>query len=368
MLLVQKPPQPPFSTLHSTHNHRRHPSAPPAVIVQPTRTPGLLSLSKPQPQRFQPPQRPSRTPVAAKSTPATVPTSPLPAFRGRQTADKVFATPRYRLVYRAPLPHQILNFILRSDSVVARRRGHRQPSPSQAEGPSTPPKQQPSPDSDPFLVSAASPTLTRPSGKLARRRQQQQQINPIPPFVPNLAKLSQPVSIPQTPKPAKPLSHSVPVPRIRSRNPKVALLPPWDFPICDDMTEAGDFPASESNSRSSPVTPARRNPDSPTRAHPKPPPFTPPYVSIKRRVGGRNHKRAPSDSGLVFNMSSDESGPESLADRDEELKNLLRGMSMATHLSPHTPPPREPLPQGYFASSMFQNSPSPEDLPDPLFV
>ena len=53
MMLVHK--QPPLyhqSSLYQ-HNtsisHRRHPSAPPTLIVQPTHTPGLLSLSKPKP-------------------------------------------------------------------------------------------------------------------------------------------------------------------------------------------------------------------------------------------------------------------------------------------------------------------------------
>src|ERR1700722_8339120 len=45
MMLVQKPPQIPSNPPYS---HRRHPSAPPAtVVVQATRTPGLLSLTKP---------------------------------------------------------------------------------------------------------------------------------------------------------------------------------------------------------------------------------------------------------------------------------------------------------------------------------
>jgi hypothetical protein len=63
MMLVQKAPNFPTS-LPSTHNHhRRHPSAP--VVVHPTRTPGLLSLSmaKPTPSRhLQQQQRSNRTP------------------------------------------------------------------------------------------------------------------------------------------------------------------------------------------------------------------------------------------------------------------------------------------------------------------
>ncbi|EAU89461.2 hypothetical protein CC1G_07687 [Coprinopsis cinerea okayama7 len=46
MMLVHKPPS--FNIAPTVpHAHRRHPSAPPAVVVQPTKTPGLLSISKP---------------------------------------------------------------------------------------------------------------------------------------------------------------------------------------------------------------------------------------------------------------------------------------------------------------------------------
>lgn len=99
MLLVQKQPNFSLNPLPLTYHHRRHPSAPPAVVfVQPTRTPGLLSLSKPQLQRYQPQQRTPRTPVLVKSTPAVptaTPLSPSPAQRGRQTKDKAGATFRY---------------------------------------------------------------------------------------------------------------------------------------------------------------------------------------------------------------------------------------------------------------------------------
>jgi len=57
MIMVQKPHH--LLSSPSTH-HRRHPSAPPAVLVQPTHIPGLLSLSKPRtatPPRSQPHQQ-----------------------------------------------------------------------------------------------------------------------------------------------------------------------------------------------------------------------------------------------------------------------------------------------------------------------
>jgi hypothetical protein len=63
MMLVQKQ----LSLAPAVH-HRRHPSAPPALIVQPTRTPGLLSLSKPAPKPM--PQRqlsPAQRPQQQKS-------------------------------------------------------------------------------------------------------------------------------------------------------------------------------------------------------------------------------------------------------------------------------------------------------------
>lgn len=73
-------------------------------------------------------------------------------------------------------------------------------------------------------------------------------------------------------------------------------------------------------------------------------------------------------------MSSDESGPETASD---EVNALFNKLALARK-SMRTPPPahRERLYeanaqrelQGYFASSSFQNSPSPEELPDPEFV
>ncbi|KAG2343025.1 hypothetical protein BDR05DRAFT_316635 [Suillus weaverae] len=48
MLLAHKPHPPPF--MSPNISHRRHPSAPPAVVVQATKTPGLLFISK-QPSR-----------------------------------------------------------------------------------------------------------------------------------------------------------------------------------------------------------------------------------------------------------------------------------------------------------------------------
>lgn len=95
MILVHKPQ----SMLSSPcAHHRRHPSAPPAVVVQPTRIPGLLSLSKPvkpqqQRQRSAPKVKQLATSLA-KATPELEVLKPSPEIivkssaRGRQNKTK----------------------------------------------------------------------------------------------------------------------------------------------------------------------------------------------------------------------------------------------------------------------------------------
>lgn len=70
----------------------------------------------------------------------------------------------------------------------------------------------------------------------------------------------------------------------------------------------------------------------------------------------RKHYRAPSDG--VFNMSFDE---DSSSDTSEGLRNLFGDL-----LAHKRRPDGEKA--GYFASSQFQNSPSPDDLPAPDFI
>ncbi|KAG6901762.1 hypothetical protein C0995_008238 [Termitomyces sp. Mi166 len=312
MLLVHKPPS--FNLHASPVRHRRHPSSPPAVLVQPTQTPGLLSLSKPlpKPPQQQQQQRPPRQP----QRPKVVPTTPTP----RSAKDK-HATPPSR--YLLSLLHRfgpVSNAFIRS-------------TPSQAEGPS-----------DPFLL----PPHSNSKPRNPRRRQPISIPVPSAPFQPPTAR-------------SAPLPHHRPAKRTVAPEP---LLPAFNFPVCDDMSDndlSSDAPP--------PVTPTR-----PKQHHHRPsPPQHPQPVSpapaSKHRP--RNHKRAPSDSGMVFNMSSDESGPEAASD---EINALFRKMALARK-GMRTPPPaqRERMyeamaqreVQGYFASSSFQNSPSPEELPDP---
>ena len=66
MLLIQKATAFPTTSLHG-NVHRRHPSAP-SPVVQPTRTPGLLTLSKPLQQQQQPHPRQRQLP-RSKQTP-----------------------------------------------------------------------------------------------------------------------------------------------------------------------------------------------------------------------------------------------------------------------------------------------------------
>jgi hypothetical protein len=70
----------------------------------------------------------------------------------------------------------------------------------------------------------------------------------------------------------------------------------------------------------------------------------------------RKHHRAPSDG--VFNMSLDE---DTSSDSSEGLRNLFSDLLAHKRRV-------DGQKAGYFASSQFQNSPSPEDLPAPDFI
>ncbi|KAG6855385.1 hypothetical protein H0H87_003793 [Tephrocybe sp. NHM501043] len=302
MMLVQKPTAFPLPT------HRRHPSSPAAVYVQPTQTPGLLSLSK-----------------------------PLAAQQQRSPRVKLSTT----------------------------RRPQRS-TPSQAEG------------SDPFIAPAPTPTPP-PKPRQPRQRRPQQQQQPIPIAAPTTQRSQQTAR-------SVPLPHHKPAKRTAAPN-AAPLLPAFDFPICDDLSDS-EAPPTPTRSRN-----PRRPPNSTTQS-PQPKPNPP-----NKRA--RNHKRAPSDSGMVFNMSSDEeSSPlnssNSNANPTDNIDILFRNLALARRgmrtPPPHpaareemyealarrevaayggsSVPPRQPPAHGhgYFASSSFQNSPSPDDLPDPLFV
>lgn len=108
MILVHKP-QSHFPTFPAgqTLTHRRHPSAPvPALVaVQPTRTPGLLSLSKPQ---IQAQQKPRSSPKLKHKSPqpahAVATLKPAPEIVEKQEVAKVSQSPKKRGRQPAPGP------------------------------------------------------------------------------------------------------------------------------------------------------------------------------------------------------------------------------------------------------------------------
>jgi hypothetical protein len=219
------------------------------------------------------------------------------------------------------------------------------------------------------------PKLTsKPSGKLARRRQPTStaQVPASPSPAPKVATKALPV--PRTSErhatadATSGLSRSDPVPSHMPAGrplPKRASTVSWHgngFPICDDTL-------------SPPVTP-RRNPvplgtvlaDGPRTA-----PLSsmmaivPPFFNgahTGRAVSptpASRHARTPSDG--VFEME-DISLPSDKTPTDE-LKALfgLIGSSQTTPKRDSSPNKKD----GFFASSIFQNSPSPDTLPPPAF-
>ncbi|KIK68563.1 hypothetical protein GYMLUDRAFT_68421 [Collybiopsis luxurians FD-317 M1] len=381
MILVHKQ-QFPLST--SFAHHKRHPSAPPAVVVQPTKVPGLLSLSKPI-QRQQPRQRPSPKPKqvqptrSPRATPIPEPSvlKPSPEILVKKSpADKSnrgrqHSKPKEKTTTRSSS----------HSAVRGRRNNARQPSPpistSQAEVP-------PSPTHklnlfDPFLDDsnvhskpskpASIPTLaSRPSGKLARRRQP----NLVPSNPPSKA-----IPVPRSYQPsASNLSKSEPG-AIHIRPRKVASKASRDvFPICDDLSDSDE---SEDDS-TPPATPTRSRPaprftlsfddgprTAPITASPSAFPFavssTPSPAGKKNK---RKHARSPSEG--VFAMSSDEE-PANYRAHPNDIKALFGLTAKRMPLSDESELERDAAAAAaYFASSNFQNSPSPEELPPPSFT
>ncbi|KAJ3746774.1 hypothetical protein DFH05DRAFT_979652 [Lentinula detonsa] len=392
MILVHKQ-QYPSSSPYA--HHRRHPSAPPTVVVQPTKVPGLLSLSKPvqrqQPQHSR--QRPSpkskqaqviplpRATPASQVTPTLKPSSEI-------TDDKSSsANSRGRQQLK---PQQKQTARNNSHSAVRGRRNNaRQQSPpiptSQVEVPSSPtylsnnsnPFDPFLDDSDPrskFIRPASIPTLaSRPSGKLARRR------NKIAPS----SATTKAIPVPRNFSSSTPnLSRSEP----SASNVRTLKVNPvfkdGVFPICDDLTDSeydsGDDstpPATPTRSRAPRFTLGLGN--GPRTAPITASASTFPFVvsSTPSPVGKRSirtHSRVPSEG--VFAMSSDEEpSTYRVAGRhDIDLKALLGLAAQRLPLSEESDQEREAAAAAaaaaYFASSNFQNSPSPDELPPPSFA
>ncbi|KAF7797337.1 hypothetical protein EIP86_008532 [Pleurotus ostreatoroseus] len=447
MLAVQRPaalfPAPAFSARPS---HSRNPSAP--VVVRPTHTPGLLSLSKPaqqHPPRSQQAQQYARAPrsstrakaqravqqaAPAQSRPTedskkaselkartddSSPKAPKSAtavppseksLRGRQPSKPAAKDKADR---RSPSP-------VTSSARPHARRPH-QPSPSPTRIP-----QQAEPQSpinpfraqsyehrgtgknlfDSFLANSSSdnesdsnsspaksddkpstfrapPALTSPSGKLARRRRGAQNNAQTP---------SKAVPVPRAKgnhNAHAQLAHSEPTPsamatprRPIGRAQTTALpLAEWEeFPVCDEtVLSPPSTPVRPSASaKRSGATWQQAMLDDAPRTAPLSSTFTFPFAPAvpcatpspaHRR---RHHHRVPSEG--VFAMSTDE---ESSTDSSDELKKTMNAMPLFGHRA-HTgarrtpsPPAHGCSPASFYAGSVFQNSPSPDDLPVPAF-
>ncbi|KIK98595.1 hypothetical protein PAXRUDRAFT_133871 [Paxillus rubicundulus Ve08.2h10] len=409
MILAQKPV--PFLMSPST-THRRHPSAPPAVVVQPTKVPGILSISKPsrtfsprqqqhqQPQSYQRPQHRSPKPKHLGSQSRTSQPQLPEAQSGEAPGKPAQSKQASNLVVAVveKLQTQSGTHFDKSTSVNAhaRRSNVRQPSPpihSQVEGNTMQSFAHrtinPTVNSfDPFIVNSDSdsensrPPLmclpfnngsakgalalsAQPSGKLARRRTHTPQASPTPtPFS---------CAVP-VPRPAKHpahrnnLSRSAPnpcaLPRPENRRTSATLRP--DFPVCDDTTDVEDS--------STPSTPTREStlqttwqqlaydaPRTAPLATSNGFPFARPSPSSPSPM--RRHYRTPSEG--VFNMSFDEDM--STCSSSEELKKLF-GFPPKRYGSVGPSATRAGNDKaGFFASSVFQNSPSPDELPPPAF-
>ncbi|KAJ3498107.1 hypothetical protein NLJ89_g10263 [Agrocybe chaxingu] len=390
MLLVHKPhsallPSPvPFT-------HRRHPSAP--VVVQPTRTPGLLTLSKPvrpSPSR----QLPSQQRQNARPIPKAP--KPMPVVRAQLLTPAAEITDKQKPVAAAhpatPSPHprgrsQAKNpkdkvQLPRSASHSSIRGKHgRQPSPpittaeqllplpSQAEVPTFPPIKSNN-HFDPFLDNSSA-NSTPPSPTVGPKPTRRTQVA-----------LSKAIPVPAPRIQTSNLSRSDPLPSHLNQRPPAhpqALFNHFGFPY---MRRYGRncpaglayHPASHSSAPIRQRTLYRTN-----------------LGSLSRRKGHRKHRRAPSEG--VFNMSSDEevsSGPGGVV-LNADVRTLFPFRTPApipkvsqspfvtpNHSSGRLFPSRESSPSygslpsestlagNKFASSMFQNSPSPDELPDPL--
>ncbi|KIY64651.1 hypothetical protein CYLTODRAFT_89014 [Cylindrobasidium torrendii FP15055 ss-10] len=310
MLSVQKP------TSHFSHSphlamHRRVPSAP--VLIRTTPKAGMFEIQSPKHVQARP--RAFKTPTAPRrSIPAPQPTTPPQAHLkpSPEIADKKHSPEKRGRQAAKPRESRPASS---HSSVRGRRNNTRQPSPelTQADVFSSPIA---APTAGDSIPRTGAPKLTaQPSGKLARRRQPHQ----TP---------TKPIAIPERVQPSPPqMSRSVPPPAKHSI---------FNFPICDDSAE---------DLTTFPTTPTRKRYDDGPKTAPLVGtlsgfPFNVP-ATLPRAIKRRNHQRSPSES-FSDESSSDE---QSVGSR-----------------------PRSAASAEAFASSTFQNSPSPEDLPMPAFM
>ncbi|KII87705.1 hypothetical protein PLICRDRAFT_176486 [Plicaturopsis crispa FD-325 SS-3] len=381
MILVQKQPQ--LSSVMALggasmspaySHHRRHPSAP---IVQATRTPGLLSLSKP-PVVAHPRGKPHRSPKPAhaqqqqgkerenrvenkEKTPSA--TTPDKCARGRQHAKPKSHT-------RQPSP----------PTSTSPPRQHQPRTPSQAEATHSSNNLSDS-DFDPFIVTPSSDKAS-----VAKREARNKPVKR--PQVPASASFSV-----ATPTPiSKSQPRRIPLPRPVSL-PHAAI--PSPFPVCDD---------NDDDELSTPTTPpspvVHRSLTTPSPAmHGSLPTHsfstsTPqaqkkkPTINTARSYGyaseGAPHTAPLSSATTTRFPFARTPSPSPAPSRQSDVQRAKKwqGMSLEEKeaqfeqeaFAKYGIPTRadraaEKAAQqkGFFASSTFQNSPSPEELPDPNF-
>ncbi|KAI8972811.1 hypothetical protein BD414DRAFT_499440 [Trametes punicea] len=246
---------------------------------------------------------------------------------------------------------------------------------------------------------------SQPSGKLARRRRAGTQLQgtPTPKLVSRRKEKSARAG--GTSAPLQPAFVPTTRPPVRRASTDLTMLRMETFPVCDDSSDFGD-----DSDETPPTTPVREVASVPPKQGirgtwqqeafffeeaPRTAPLTStsgfPFVGqtpcstptpAHRR---RNHRRVPSEG--VFAMSTDEESPSSsTSDLFESMpvhcrtpvsiprQRIYTGLygngssaSLAASAADHQTSSSAPV-AGYFAGSVFQNSPSPDDLPAPSFA
>ncbi|KAI0676295.1 hypothetical protein C8Q78DRAFT_961811 [Trametes maxima] len=408
------------------------PSHTPGVlnIAKPAHVVPRVQLSQTQPRapRSSPKGKPQRSPqpapaqVAAVEKPQVTTTPAAKADPPSAAGDKAS---RGRKQSKQPKDARRRGTSVSPSDAAARRHAH-QPSPSRIPTPqkasSAPRAEVPrgKPDNstsltDPFADDSAPsvqkgfkspPKLaSQPTGKLARRRQASAQVLESPtPKLPSRRK-EKPARAPRSGENAVPL-HAAFVPStrppVRRASTDMTMLRINSFPICDDSSDIDDSDVTP------PTTPIREVATVPAkqgargtwqqasfqeapRTAPLASKFGFPLVSHSPCATPtpaqrhRNHRRVPSEG--VFAMSTDEESPSSsTSDLFDTLPAHRRtpvsiprqrcrtdpfggsspapfGAGPADHQTSSSAPAA-----GYFAGSVFQNSPSPDDLPAPSFA
>lgn len=213
------------------------------------------------------------------------------------------------------------------------------------------------------------PKLTpRPTGKLARRRQN----NGDTPSTPTPSKaLSVPRRSGQLPAwENRPLNISRSVPSLSSIQSGEARDV---FPICDDLTDAEDddvfAPSTPVRSKGASITWQQPIFDDGPRTAPLSNPrsgflFGAKPASTQTPERKREHVRSPSEG--VFNLSMDEDSSFFSPSDASELKAQTDTSPSRRRIASATTTPMG-MKRDFWASSKFQNSPSPDVLPIPAF-